>query len=571
MANLFDGIRKCEKSEIAKLFCDFKIYNIPVMLHMAWQCILYSLMWVYGKIMLLFKKQISLPPVYFWENRYDMLYESCMVMEEEELKQAFLKLLKGRMGMLGLSVKGSEEHVSAQITRAVSPLFSCSHLKGLSILEVGDYICKKYPAKKKPDEKMCLRLWMPVSVFVLFASVICYIAMKDLRMVILPGAILLEMLWGYWVFYKVTQWQLARVMWTASVGLGDSFAVKGKVSVRYPKGQNKESCEREHLVYHTLCFIRDGATAREKKLLLEDLTEAKALCERDKLKYRWENYFRKLEFKESFLSDAINQFSFGDFEKMERRFGELSSSKDPSALARKCKYGYMMDFKTLEGDIGTIYFTGSKKADKRLCICKLERKGRVKLVPMTTGMLYRHMENEDYAVAAAYQEYLKGLLPKEEKLADIECNIKMLEAEKKEREKRKQLKEADILKLRKQISEREKECEDIRNLLAKAGLKDNEYEEQRLLFLKVQRQLTALKENYKHCEKQYEKVSEELDSCISKENVFRKEAEMLKDGIEDIRRLFFAQVKELVQRMRKDNRRDTDYILGELLIRKFGI
>ncbi|MBQ7919868.1 MAG: hypothetical protein IJ324_08020 [Lachnospiraceae bacterium] len=571
MANLLDGIRKSEKNEIAKQFCDFKIYNISVMLHMVWQCVCYALMYVCGRIMLLFKKELTLPPVYFWKKRYEMLYESCMEKEKEELTEILLKHLKRKMRLIGLSVNKSEDRLSAEITKVVSRLYPGEALKGLSVLERNDYICKIYPRQKKLDERMCLRLWMIVSVFVLAASMIFFIAKEDLRILIALGCILTEMLWGYWVVYKITQWQLAHLMWISSIGLGHSFAVDTKVSVKYLQGQDKEKCEKDFLIYHTLISLRDSACEQEKRLLLEELIAARELHEKDKLKARWERYFTKLEYKESALSAAVNLFAFDDFARMEHRFGELSQAKDPAALAERRKAEYMVTFKTVQGDIAMIYFTAPKDQNKRLCISRMERKGALKVAPMTKGMLRQHMEKEEYQVASMYQEYLNTLMPKKHKLAEAEKSVKKLEEKLKETENRKQLKEAELLKLKKQIGEREKECEDIRNELAKSGLADLEYEEKRQAFLKTQRQLSSLKEDYKYCEKRYEEITEEYDSCISKKEVFGKDITKLNEKLGEIQKKFFGQLEEMVREMRKSNRRDADYILGELLVKKLSI
>ena len=98
-----------------------------------------------------------------------------------------------------------------------------------------------------------------------------------------------------------------------------------------------------------------------------------------------------------------------------------------------------------------------------------------------------------------------------------------------------------------------------------------EYEEQHQTFLKTQRQLSSLKEDCKYCEKRYEEISEEYDSCLSKKVVFGKDITELNGKLGDIRNVFSEDLRDLVQEMRKDSRRDVDYILGELLVKKLSI
>lgn len=570
MANLFDGIRKSDKSEIAKLFCDFKVYNMPVILHIVWQCIYYALRYVLRQMARLFKKELSLPPVNFWKKRHEILYESCMQQEKEVLLVALFHRVKKKMRLVGVHVTKSEDKISAEITGIVSGLYRKADLKGLSVAEKNDYICKKYPRQKKLDQGMCLRLWLIVSAFVLVATGIFFLFWEELRVITGAICILIEMLWGYWIYRKLLQWQLARLVWISGNGLGQPFSMTSKATMKFPEGQNKEACESDFWIYHTLCSMAKEAS-EERRPLLEDIVTVRGLFEKDKLKQRWEKCFRKLEFRSEVFSQAVNQFAFGDFEKLEQRFAELSDAGDPVALAERRKNSYTMSLRTGRGDIAYIYFTASKNPNKRLCVSGLERKGTLKMVPMAEDKLRVLLGKEDNRIGELYQEYLNTIIPKEKKVASAQQNTKRLEGRIAEAESLKQLKEADLLKLKKQITERERECEEIHGRLSKKGLSDAYYEEQKQAFLKAQRQLSSLKEDYKFCEKRYEEVKDAYDTVVSRKEVQLKEISELSSQIKELRRKFSGALADSVKEKKKSGQRDADYLLGELLIKKLSI
>ncbi len=570
MANLFDGIRKSDKSEIAKLLCGFKVYNISAMLYMVWQCIYYALRYVLYQIARLMRKELSLPSVYFFKKRYEILYESYMQQEKELLLVTLFKLIKRKLRLIGHSVTKSEDKVSAEITSLVSELYLKEELKGLSVLEKNDYICKRYPRQKKLDEGMCLRLWAIVSFFVLVAATIFFVSNEEFRIIIGAVCILIEMLWGYWVYRKLLQWQLARFVWASGNGLGQPFSVDSKVSVKFSSGQAKVKCERDYWIYHTVRSLIKGSS-EESRPLLEDMATVRELWEKDKLRQRWEKYFSKLEFKREVFSQAVSQFAFEDFERLEKRFAELSQATDPAALADKKKSGYVVTFRTVRGDMAYIYFTASRDKNKRLFITRLERKGTFKMVPMATGNLRQLLEQEENHIAALYEKFLRVMVPKERKLAASEQNVKKLEGRITEAESLKQLKEAELLKLKKQISERARECEEIHGRLAKKGLSDGEYEEQKQAFLKAQRQLSSLKEDYKFCEKKWEEAVDAYDTVVSRKEVLQKEIVELNGQVKELRKKFAEELTAAVQEKKKSDRRDVDYLLGELLIKKLNL
>ena len=571
MANLLDGIRKVQKEEIAKQLCDFGVNRISVLLCMVGQCIYFALMWVCHRIMLLFKKDIALPPVYFRKKRYEMQYEKYMLLEEEQLKEELIKALKGKMHFLGLSVTKSEDRMSAEITKMVAKLYPKEELKGLSVLEKNDYIYKNYPRQKRLDEKMCLLLWLVVSFFVLAAAVIFWVFGNEFRMPVLLGCIIFEMLWGYFISSKLLQWQFAHFVWLSAQGLGQSFSVRAESAAKNYTDPDKEKNVKELLIYHTLCAMKEKPLEPWETTILADLATIRGGCEKEKLRKRWGKRFPKLEYEEGVIAACVNGFSYEDFEKIELRLTELSQAKDPAALAVKKKSEYKMEFRTVQGDIGSIYFTAPKDKSKRMCIGRLERKNALKESLLSKEKLCRALKEEPYQICQNYYDFLASFIPKEEEVVSLNQNLKQLDQQMDTAKQKMQQKKAEALKLKKQISDRELECEEIRNRLAKTGLADKDYEEQRQAFLKAQRDIPVLKNESNICDKELAAVSDEYDTYVSKREVMLGEVAWLNQQLSRERMEFLEALKKDVKEKMQKDCKDMDYLLGEMLIKKIDL
>ncbi len=571
MANLFDGIRKAGKSETARLLCDFQVNRISVLLRIVLQCICYALMFVVQKILLVFKKEISVRPVYFLKKRYEMQYEKYILLEEEELEEILVKTLKGKLYFLGLPVKKSEDRVSAEITKLVAKLYLKEELKGLSVLEKNDYICKKYPSQKRLDEKISLLLWLVVSFFVLAASVIFWISGNEFRLPVLLSCIIFEIIWGYFISYKLLQWQFAHFMWLSSQGLGQPFSAKVSEATRYFKDPDKEKNGQELLIYHSLQGRKEKNLEPWDATILADLITIRENIEKEKLRKRWEKRFPKLEYTDSFISASVKACSYEDYGKIELRLAELSLSKDPGALAIKKKSEYKMDFRTVQGDIGSIYFTASKDKSKRLCMCRVERKGILKQALLSKDKLRQVLKKEDCRIGQIYYDFLVFFIPKEEEVDSLNQRLKQLEQQMENAKQRIQEKKAEAATLTKQISDRELECEEIRNKLAKSGLSDNDFETQRQAILKAQREIPVLRSENSRCEKELNAVSKEYDTYAGKREVLRQDVEDINRKLEKKRKDFLGSVKDELQKKLKNDQKDMDYLLGEMLVKKIDL
>jgi hypothetical protein len=479
-------------------------------------------------------------------------------------------LIKRKLRVIGYAGKKSEDGVSAQISALVSGLYSKADLKGLSVLEKNDYLYKNYPSCKKMDEAMCLSLWLIVSVFIGIVAVIFCVTKDEFPTLILLSCILSEMLWGYWVYYKLLQWQLARFVWISGSGLGHSFSYSLENGGKLMSAQDKEICERNILVYQTLCSLLKEST-KENKSFLEDISKVRELLEKDKLRHRWERLFSKLEFRKEVFSQAICHFSVSDWERMEQRFAELCAIGDPAALAEKRKDGYRVSFRTMQGDIATIHFIAAHNSKKRLCISQIKRKGTYQFVPMSKNKLRQILEKEDHDIAALYQGHLSNLLPMENKLSVLDLEIKRVESRIQTSENFLLIKEAELLKRRKQVEEIEKECEQIHFLLAKKGLTDEEYEKQKQAFLTAQRRLSSVKADSKSSRDKYEKAKEEYDSLVSKKEVLKEDLLEIGNRQQEMQKHFCSNLQELVRDKKQSGQIDADYLLGELLVKRLEI
>ena len=337
------------------------------------------------------------------------------------------------------------------------------------------------------------------------------------------------------------------------------------------KDENRERNEEELLIYHTLRALKERTSDAVTKLLLADMTEVREGWEKEKLRRRWEKSFSKLEIREEVFAMAVNQFSYEDFERIEQRLLELSEAKDPAALAEKKKGEYRMPFRTGQRDVGTLYFTASKNKNKRLCVCRMERKNPLIEETLSSEKLRQLMKESDYSIGALYQEFLREFVPVEQKYDTQQQRVNGLSQRMNEAELKVQQKKAEALKISKHIADREKKCEEIRTALAKTGLSDSAYESQRQAFLKTQRELTNYKNDQQRCEKQLQEVTEEYDTFVSQREVLQKETELLKQDILDRKQAFAEALKAEVKDKIKNDCRDVDYLLGERLIKKFSV
>lgn len=571
MANIIDGIRRVEKSELAKQLSDFKLQRISVWLRHFGRYIYFALMWICRLVARLFKKDFALPQVYSFKKRYEMKCEEYMLFEQEVLLIELIKQIKAKMRFIGHSGAKTEDRLSAEITKVVSGLYSKEEQKGLSILEKKDYICKNYLQKRRLDERMCILLGILVAFFVCAVAVIFWGFHSEFRVLIALGCILFVPAWGYFISCKVITWQLAHLVWLSGSGMGEGALEEGRSMPKPLKDENKERNIEELHIYHALRGMKDRTPDTVDRVLLADMVQVRESYEKEKLRRRWEKSFSKLEIKDEVFSMAVNQFAYEDFEKMEQRLLELCEAKDPAALAEKKKGEYKMPFRIGQRDVGNLYFTASKKKNKRLLVNRLERKNPLMEERLPKDELKRLLKESENLVAALYQSFLKNFIPVEQKYDSQQQRLDGLTQRMNDTEIKMQQKKAEVLKCNKHIADREKKCEDIREKLAKTGLSDNAYETQRQAFLKAQRELTGYKNNLQRAEMQLQEITEEYDTFVSQREVLLKETEHLKQDILKKKEDFAEQLKAEVKSKIKDDCRDVDYLLGEMLIKKFSV
>ncbi len=571
MANIIDGIRKVEKSELARQLCDFKLQKISLRLRLMGRYLYFALMWLCRCILRLFKKDMKLPRVYSWKKRYEMLYEEYMLWERDALEGELIKQIKAKMRFIRHSGAKTEDRLSAEITKVVSGLYSWEEQKGLSIPEKKDYICEKYLKKRRLDEKMCIHLGILVSFFVCAVAVIFWCFNNPFKELIALGCILFVPLWGYFISYKVIQWQLAHLVWLSGSNSCENCTAEGKSVVVPIADENREKNAEELLIYHTLRAMNMRTTDGATKVLLTDMTRIWEGYEKEKLRRRWEKRYGKLEIKDEVFTMAVNQFAYEDFEKLEQRLFELCEARDPAALAERKKGEYRVPFRTSQRDVGSLYFTASKNKSKRLLVCRVERKNPLIEEGLSREALGQLMKESENTVGALYQSFLRDFVPIEQKYDSQQQRIVGLTQQMNDTEIKLQQKKAEVLKVSKHITDRERKCEETREKLAKTGLTDSAYEAQRQAFLKAQRELTNYKSDMQRAEKQLAEFTEEHDTLVSQREVLQKENELLKQEMQNRKESFSEKLKAEVKEKIKNDCRDVDYLLGEMLIKKFSV
>ena len=571
MANMIDGIRKAEKEELAKQLCDFKLQKISVWLRIMGRYLYVALMWMCRGILRLFKKDMNLPRVYSWKQRYEMKYGEYMLLGREALEIELIKQTKAKMRFIGRGGARTEDRLSAEVTKVVSALYSGEEQKGMSILEKREYICQNYLNKRRLDEKICILLGILVSFFVCAVALIFWCFQHPFRLLIVLGCAVFVPVWGYFISRKVIIWQLAHLVWLSGNTSEENSVEESKRAPFSLKDENREKNMEELLIYHSLRAMGGRVSDAVDRELLADMLQVRESCEKEKLRRRWEKSFSKLEIKEEVFSMAVNQLSYEDFEKVEQRLFELCEAKDPAALAEKKKGEYRIPFKTGQRDVGNLYFTASRNKNKRLSVCRLERKNPLIEDKLPKNGLEQLLRENENPIGAAYQSFLRDFVPLEQKYNSQQQRLATLAGQMNDAEIRLQQKKAEVLKVTKHLEDRERKCEEIREKLAKTGLTDSAYESQRQAFLKTQRELTGYKNELQRAEKQLQEISEEYDTFVSQREVLSGEAEQLKEHILDRKREFSGKIKAEVKEKIKNDCRDVDYLLGEMLIKKFSV
>lgn len=571
MANIIDGIRKAEKEELAKQLCDFRLQKISLWLRLLGRYVYVAFMWVCRAILRLFKKDMNLPQVYSWKQRYEMKYEEYMLLEREALEIELIKQTKAKMRFIGRGGARTEDRLSAEVTKVVSGLYSGEEQKGLSILEKRDYICQNYLKKRRLDEKICILLGIIVSFFVCAVALIFWCFQHPFRLLIVLGCVVFVPVWGYFISHKVIMWQLAHLVWLSGNTSEENTLVESKSAPFSLKDENREKNMEELLIYHSLRAMEGSVSDAVDRALLADMLQVRESYEKEKLRRRWEKSFSKLEIKDEVFTMAVNLFAYEDFEKVEQRLFELCEAKDPAALAEKKKGEYKIPFKTGQRDVGNLYFIASRNKNKRLSVCRMERKNPLIEDKLSKNGLEKLLKEGENSIGASYQSFLRDFVPLEQKYDSQQQRIALLTSQVNDVELKLQQKKAEVLKITRHMEDRERKCEEIRDKLAKTGLTDSAYESQRQAFLKAQRELTGYKNDMQRAEKQLQEVRDEHDTFVSQREVLSGEAELLKEHILDRKKAFSEQIKAEVKEKIKDDCRDVDYLLGEMLIKKFSV
>lgn len=563
MANLLDGVKNVGKDEIAKQICDFQVYRIPVMLHIVWQCVYYVLVYILRLVLHLFKKEITLPVIASWEDRYKSQYEKNVLLDTKGMKDELIQWLKKRVRLFGMYSDKSEDKLSSEITRFVTKLYGKTELMGLSVGEKNHYIFQKYPHQKKIDEKLYLYIWFIVSFFIFGVAVIFFISEKDYKNIIVLFCFILEILWGCYVTYKINQWQLAHFVWLAMSGAGNFVsATKERSSGNSATKKNRERNAKELWAYHTMLSMRDSIVKNQTKLsdstsfqtqiaILSDMIDVRERREMDKLKHLWEIQFPQIEFKQESLKQIIQGFSYDDFGQIEQRLSELSQAKDPFVLAERKKSEYKILFRTVQGDIAAIFFGASKNKYKRISICHVERKGVLKEKPMPTNELKQFLKEKDMGISEVYQEFLETLAAKEHILAELKKSEESVRSQRYEAEKQLQNKASRSSRLSEKTEAKQRECEELRTELSKVIIDDKEHEKLKKAYLHNKGEMAVLKNESDRLEEEMQNTIREYEDLTKEKDKLNKEIIQLNREICQEHRWFIDKIEEAAVEKKK--------------------
>ena len=461
----------------------------------------------------LFHKEIPLPELNTRAEYYNRLQEEKMLSEDAALKEELINLVKNRVFCFRKSVNYSEDKISAEITRAACRGYSKKALRGLSVFEKNRLIYRKVSDGKKLYQRC-----------------------------------------------------LARFIYLAVAKMEETPETR-------PVDKRKRGVyARELLLYHSLLAAEKKmpvSKMAEKEVLSEILAVREAI-EKDKLKSLWWEEFPRIEFQTGVFSYIVRNFAYSDLERIGVRLAELNQTEDSFALAERKRMDYEVEFKTVQGDIATIYFNESVNPRKKVCISRIKRENLLKEKLLTGEELRRIPEAGKGGAATVYMEFLEAAEKKEEAVKELKKQEEPLLIKKQNKDLKLQQKEQEEMDISRRILQLQKESEDIRQKQIPAGLNDAEYERIRKIFLDNQAEIARLIKESSELEKQSKELEKERESVEKALDTLRKEICEKNKEREKLRERFRKQL-ESVMAGKPDGKKqpDAEYLLGRRLYEKY--
>ena len=260
MANLFDGIKRIQRSELEEQLAGFEVYRISVYVRVLLRKGIVGLVWFWQKIMRLFHREIRLPETDSLELRFQAAKTELSCLSEEAFRKRMERLLKKKVhiaGKIGHRVGKTEDGFSADITRVAAGMWNKKSMHGFSVAEKNDFMFRDYPNRKKKKALFQLRIWL-LGVFVIAGlSIVLSVWFAAKAVYILVAGIVIELVWLLWNTRQLARRQLVHFLWLASSGLGRPFAIeKEDTPTSQLSKEEKIRFDKEQRAYRTLSKMR---------------------------------------------------------------------------------------------------------------------------------------------------------------------------------------------------------------------------------------------------------------------------------------------------------------------------
>ncbi len=448
--NLFDEIKKSNIEELTELTAKLKICRLKLFYKSLLDNAVYYLMIVNSFFASILNKKIEVRKPMHTEEILDAEIRALKTLDQGQIIMQLKDYVRrdAGTGLNGFPINknASEYQLSVRVIKAAMKCFRNTDTNGMSVMEMGDYIFREYPRKKRVNIMLILKIWLWFSLFAGIASTALLIKFRSVWLFAI-SAVILEFIPALLFQNKISCEKLATFVWLCASSRGFSFApemtdmptenlsddalydtdIRIRVCHTLKAQLDSLNKERNELIeqidsYNNTISTNNDLISRtyddhtnenysvrvrndkekenneiEKLIKKAETTirdcdkeidkvslifEDTVVHEADRLKTRWTKAYRGIDFEDEMLWDAIVRFSINDFPKIEQRLEELYSSSEPETITRMDKKGRYISFRCSNDDVARIYICFDETTDGLLRIMNIERDGELLETPL---------------------------------------------------------------------------------------------------------------------------------------------------------------------------------------------